>query len=230
MLEKFIEKHRALMELAGPDRVAFSSYVFEKLLALGRPVTILETGTMWKAKEENEMGAFTYIMADFIKTFTKGRLITVDISLEAIQTCMRTTKEFENIITYVCSDSVKYLQNLSNLDVSKIDLFYLDSYDLDLTNPIPSQTHHLKELEAVLGRVSPTAIISVDDNYMPKTWVDWILLNPDGSRGKVERIHTKDKILGKGTFIHERLLKEGWKCYIPKPDVADRKVLVFEQA
>jgi len=41
---------------------------------------------------------------------------------------------------------------------------YLDSYDFDPKNPIPSQKHHLKELCASMKNLRKGSIVVVDDN------------------------------------------------------------------
>ena len=59
----------------------------------------------------------------------------------------------------------------SVLELEKIkqpaDLIYLDSYDFEDNNPIPSMTHHLKELvsSAHIRVLSPGILMAVDDNF-----------------------------------------------------------------
>ncbi len=211
MIEKFLKKHKNIIDKDGGNRLEFCRFIFNRLANLGRPVTVLETGTMWVSPSENGMGAFTYMMADFIKTITKGRLITVDISQEALNTCIESTKEFADIISYCCSDSVQYLKDLKDIDIAAIDLFYLDSFDLVLTKPRPAQEHHLKEVEAIIERVSPNVVIAVDDNFLPGTWVDWLNLDKAGNVIKKERVQSGSSILGKATLINDFLLKKGWR-------------------
>ena len=60
---------------------------------------------------------------------TGGKLITIDISEKNINSCKEYTKEFADVIEYVTSDSVTYLESLSDEGVQNIDLFYFASFD-----------------------------------------------------------------------------------------------------
>ena len=40
----------------------------------------------------------------------------------------------------------KYIENISQKNISKLDLIYLDSLDLNIDNPEPSQDHGYKAL------------------------------------------------------------------------------------
>ncbi|MFO0000722.1 MAG: hypothetical protein ACK559_06310, partial [bacterium] len=52
--------------------------------------------------------------------------------------------------------------------------------------------------------------IAIDDNFLPNTWVMWNYFNKDGSVQRTERFETGDKILGKGMYCHEYLIKNNW--------------------
>ena len=43
-------------------------------------------------------------------------------------------------------------------------MVYLDSFDLDLKNPNPSQIHHLKELCAIVKNLQSHTLIVIDDH------------------------------------------------------------------
>jgi hypothetical protein len=78
-------------------------------------------------------------------------------------------------------DSVRVLSSL-NL---KVDLLYLDSFDLELNNPHPSQLHHLKELTSSIQLLKPGTLIAVDDHRLP------------------------EGIIGKGKYVDEYLSQIG---------------------
>ena len=170
---------------------------------------VVETGTMWNGLENNQ-GAFTLIFADFIKNYTGGKIITVDISTDHISNCQEFTKEFSHVIDYVVSDSVYYLKTLKDDFVSKIDLIFFDSYDVNLDEPLPSQIHHLRELLSVYDRLSDTVSLAVDDNLMPGHWVEWITSDPEGNVVDRKVITATNEILGKGTLINRFLLDNNW--------------------
>ena len=82
----------------------------------------------------------TYIFDDFINYYD-GEVASVDINPDNVAHAQKMVSERT---TVYCSDSVEFLWNIP--EKRKIDLLYLDSYDFEPENPIPSQKHHLKEL------------------------------------------------------------------------------------
>jgi len=208
--ETFIAPYRESLMKSGISRYKNYEYVINKLVAKKKPLNIVETGTMWSSFEDN-MGAFTLVFADLIKNWTGGSLTTIDISEKSILNCKETTKEFADVINYVLQDSVSYLESLNDDAVRAIDYFYFDSYDLNIPDPVPSQLHHYRELAAVYKRLSDGVIISVDDNYMPNTWVVWNTYNHLGETIDSTRYDVSNRLLGKGTLIDCFLQQENWK-------------------
>lgn len=209
-LEKFLEPYRKHLEWSGKSRLYYYERIITKLVNLNRPILVVETGTMWSKLEDN-MGAFTLVFGDLIKNWTGGKLITIDISSQNIETCKTTTSEFSDVIEYVVSDSVQYLENMPDELVKKIDFIYFDSYDFYVPDPIPSQLHHFRELMGVYKRLSPEVHIAVDDNFLPNCWVAWNTFNPDGSVATSTKYDTGPRMFGKGTLIDCFLIQEGWK-------------------
>ena len=210
-LEEFFIPYREMLETSGVSRLKYYEYIIEKLVSLNRPINIVETGTMWSSLKEN-MGAFTYVFGDLIKNHTGGKLITIDISEKNINSCKEYTKEFSDFIEYVTSDSITYLESLSDKDVQNIDFFYFDSYDLAIPDPIPSQLHHYRELAAVYKRLKPDVYLAVDDNFLPGNWVEWWTMDNEGNIvNKTKYDVGIYRILGKGTLIDHFLLTNGWK-------------------
>ena len=210
-LEEFLTPYKEMLEISGISRLKYYEYIIKKLVSLNRPINIIETGTMWINLEQN-MGAFTYIFGDLIKNHTGGKLITIDISEKNINSCKEYTKEFSDVIEYVTSDSVIYLESLSDKDVQNVDFFYFDSYDLAIPDPIPSQLHHYRELAAVYKRLKPDVYLAVDDNFLPGNWVEWWTKDNEGNIvNKTKYDVGIYRILGKGTLIDHFLLTNGWK-------------------
>jgi len=207
--ETFIEPYRDSLIKTGISRYKNYEYIINKLVAKNKPLKIIETGTMWSSVEDN-MGAFTLVFADLIKNWTGGILTTIDISEKSINNCKETTKEFADVINYVLQDSVSYLESLSDDEVASIDYFYFDSYDLSLPDPVPSQLHHYRELSAVYKRLADDVIVSVDDNFMPNTWVDWHTYNHHRELIDVTRYDIGNRLVGKGTLIDCFLQQENW--------------------
>jgi hypothetical protein len=183
----------------------FYKYVIPKLVAKNRPINVIETGSM----HDETQGLFTLIMGDLIKNWTGGRLYTVDISKDRIEECKRLTENFSDVIEYVHSDSIPFLQDFNKKHIN-IDLLMLDSYDLDMTNPHPSMDHHLKELAAIYSSINDGTTIAVDDNLGPNSWIDFHWYH-DNEITKTDRIYTKDRIIGKGGYVNSFLIANGWE-------------------
>lgn len=211
-VDKFIQKHKELLDLSSGGRTEHFRMIIKRLVALNKPLTIVETGTLW-APLDTPMGAFTYIFGDLIKNYTGGKLITIDINPKHIENAKHTTKEFEDVIEYVTSDSVEYLESMSDKEVEKVDFFYFDSYDFNVPDPIPSQLHHFRELTAVYKRISKDVILSVDDNLPPGCWVTWNIFDKGGDIVSNEKYWgtPPNRWFGKGTLIDCFLIEQGWE-------------------
>jgi len=204
--EMFIKPYKSFIENNDVGRLRYYEYAIKKLVSLNKPITVVETGTMWNGLDMNQ-GAFTLIFADLIKNHTGGKLITIDISEEHINLCKKYTEKYSDVIEYVVSDSVTYLSYLSDEEVKNISLLYLDSWDLNMLDPLPSQIHHMRELSSVYHRLSDNVLIAVDDNLMPDCWIEWF---PNGTQDEKVMVYSDKTIIGKGTLVDRFLLDNGW--------------------
>lgn len=147
----------------GPSFLITFFLLEQKALRGQKDFLIVETGSL-RTEPINipADGASTIIFDNFLKVYD-GVLHTVDLDLK----CQEMIRKYcsEKVIAYT-SDSVKFLENFN--EAEKIDVLYLDSYDLDVTNPEPSAEHHLKEIEVVFDRLKKGTIIIVDDNLIYK--------------------------------------------------------------
>jgi hypothetical protein len=100
-------------------------------------------------------------------------------------------------------DSVAFLKQIQHLTgVSKIHLFYLDSWDVDWNDPIPSAKHGRREMELIKPFLVPGTILIIDDT--PNS-IEWIPLT---DRQSAERFKRDFGVLpGKGAF-HNEVLKD----------------------
>jgi len=122
---------------------------------------IVETGCMRADHGKialGDDGASTYIFDDFINYYD-GNVVSVDINPNNAKHANELTSDRTEVY---CSDSVEFLWNLPVK--RKIDLLYLDSFDFEPEDPIPSQKHHLKELCAAMTKLRKGSLIVVDDN------------------------------------------------------------------
>ncbi len=121
--------------------------------------TIVETGTsrggLCNCAGD---GCGTMILGDYALQMG-ATLYSVDISAEALAGAARDLGERARCVHLVQNDSVAFLQDFNQ----PIDLLYLDSYDFEVDNPLPSQLHHLKEIQAAYHLLKPTSIVMIDD-------------------------------------------------------------------
>jgi len=156
-LQDFSVKYNALLA----NRYNTFYKIFEYLERLDKKkYFIVETGM---ARQENNYGGdgLSTILFDEYLNYRDGKIISVDISPQVVSFA---ASKISSKAELICSDSVSYLYNLSKQETPKLDLLYLDSFDLSWDNPHPSSLHHVKELLAIMHKVTPGTLIVVDDN------------------------------------------------------------------
>jgi hypothetical protein len=225
-MNKLLKPHSELLKNSPGNRYKFYNYITDYLLSLNRPVNVLETGTMFEP-HEIAAGSFTYIMGEMITNTLGGHLTTIDKDLTHLNSCKKFTYDFQENISYVCSDSVTYLNSLTPAEIYKIDLFYLDSLDIDLMDQGPSENHHLVEVETILPYVNANALICVDDNWLPNIWVEWNWYDDDGAFIDSKRIKSGDDIMGKGRLINKHLLSNNWTRITKLDEPTEQNAFVY---
>jgi hypothetical protein len=152
------------------------------LMEARKSKTLVETGT-FRSFDLGLLGFYgdggsTLIFGEWAYD-NEALLHSVDINPISIKTSKSSLGSNTNV-KFVCSDSVKFLSEFEN----QIDFLYLDSFDFELSNPFPSQRHHLKEIEAAYPNLTPSSIVMIDDCDLPYG--------------------------GKGTLVIAYLLERGW--------------------
>ena len=142
-----------IFQRADAFRLIFSSLELMKKTSYN----IVETGTTRKIGNWND-GQSSYLFQEFLKEHS-GNLKSVDINSENCNTAK--TILDSTICNVYCDDSVNFL---STIDSAKVDLFFLDSYDVDWNNCDLSAAHHLKEFKTIENNLKPGTIIAIDDN------------------------------------------------------------------
>ena len=104
-------------------------------------------------------GQSTVLLSRFVD-WHGGRLRSVDLDPTAVDT-VRSCIVSDRFCCH-CGDSVAWLE--SQTDLSTVDLFYLDSYDLDWHNDQASAEHHLREFQTIRPYLKPGALVAIDDN------------------------------------------------------------------
>jgi len=138
--------------------------IFDYLDTFDRPVCIVETGCARLPGNWEGDGQSTVLFDEYIKCKLPGSIVhTVDLDPKATDFCKSVVSD--KVIVHT-GDSVRVLREIgAQLTESSrtIDLLYLDSYDVDWDNPIPSAVHHLKELVSIIPWVRPETLVVVDD-------------------------------------------------------------------
>jgi hypothetical protein len=138
-------------------------YVFEHLDKLARPVFVVETGCVRNVGTWAEEGQSTILFDRFVSPLPGSVMHSVDLDPEATALCKSLVSSNVQLHT---GDSVAFLRLLARnppAGFRHIDVLYLDSFDIDFTNPHPSALHHMKELVAISTLIGPQTLVVVDD-------------------------------------------------------------------
>jgi hypothetical protein len=126
-----------------------------------------------------------------------GNVYSVDLDDRAVTLANSVTSD-KTLVT--CSDSVEYLKTFTQ----PIDLLYLDSYDVDFSNPLPSANHHLNEFNAVKHLLHKGSIVLIDDTPVSADWYDDAYSIPVNSP---KRTNFLPEMSGKGSLVNIELEK-----------------------
>ena len=97
----------------------------------------------------------TLLWDKFVNCFG-GKVLSVDLNKKAVNITNTQTTNKTNVFH---SNSLDYLPTITD----KIDFLYLDSYDVNFLNPLPSAEHHLKEFNCVKHLLHEGSIVLIDD-------------------------------------------------------------------
>ena len=119
---------------------------------------IVETGTLRNPGNWKD-GQSARLFTEFVDYHT-GSVRSVDIDPAAVDSARAAiaSDRFKS----TCEDSVLYLS--TQVDLNRVDLFYLDSYDVKWKDDHPSADHHLREFLTIEPHLKPGAIVVIDDN------------------------------------------------------------------
>lgn len=152
-----------------------------ELLKERKAKVFVETGTARYGDQQYiGDGGSTIIFGDWA-TQHHATLHSVDMDSAAIEKAKSVTKGYVKNINFCLSDSIEFLREFPQF----IDFLYLDSYEYNSSNPLPSQTHHLNEMMAAYPILHEKSVVMVDDCDLPEG--------------------------GQGKFVIEFLTERGWK-------------------
>ena len=157
-----------------------------------RDLNILETGMASAAGTRS-----TLLFDKYIRKYG-GKVWSVDYHQYPVN--FNRDKVCSNTKLYH-ADSVDFITNFEKYTGEKdikFDVIYLDSYDLDFYNPIPSGTHGLKEYKAVLPYIKSGTLLLIDDTPISPYCLD--------TRGdvyeKMIKFYERNLFMpGKGMFV-----------------------------
>ncbi len=163
-------------------RAATFALMFEHLDKFDRPVLIVETGCARRDPAIDESwaldGCSTFLFDRYIEIrgdaeprgTGRSEAHSVDIDPVAVRICAARAPW----VSVSAQDSIGFLQVMAESaeleEVGTPDLIYLDAFDYEATNPIPSAVHHYQELMAALPMIRPDTLLVVDDS--PATFDD----------------------------------------------------------
>jgi hypothetical protein len=193
-MASFLSEFDRLFASRLAQRATTFRQIFERLEARkSGDFLIVETGTLRRAGNWAGDGQSTLLFDRFVDVHG-GHVVSVDKDAAA---CAESRRVVSDRTQVVCCDSVQFFWRFS--PERTIDLVYLDSFDLDWNDPLPSSLHHLKELCVLLPKLRPGALIVVDDNA--------------NGRGKGELIRQLMESMGVEPVFDEHQI--GWELQAP---------------
>ena len=128
-----------------------------------------------------------------------GKLSTVDIIPESIE---RSKKFYDELfpdlgVDFYTGDSINFLNSFEG----KPNLVHLDSWDLEMPNPLSSMLHGWLEFSAIKDKMPTGSICIIDDNYLKGTVVYWNIFN-NGVHVNTQPIDVNYDVIGKGALVY----------------------------
>lgn len=159
-----------------------------------RPANILETGTSaWGTDSTRLWDAYVLQFG--------GAFWSVDLSPERR---LRLLRDMSFRTHLEVSDSVEFLEQwVEGHAGDRANLVYLDSWDVDWQDPLPSAAHGLAEWRAVLPALGQGSVIVIDDT--PKG-PDWL---PESERTACVAFHDDVGVWpGKGALVLKEIAED----------------------
>jgi hypothetical protein len=160
--------------------------IFDALPKPRRNLLVVETGCLRIPRNWDGDGQSTF-MFDALARDCNGLFFSIDITLESIDTARRACSSATQLIL---NDSVAALHALSRVVPMQASLLYLDSFDFDLANPMPSAIHHALELTAARSLIGSGTIVCVDDYALGSEGGKGMILDKFFSSIRAEVLHS----------------------------------------
>jgi hypothetical protein len=159
--------------------------IFDELLKSKGNVVIVETGCMRVPCNWEGDGQSTF-MLDALVQDRGGLFFSIDVALESIDAARRACSSMTQLIF---NNSVPALHALNRVIPTRASLLYLDSFDFDVDNPLPSAIHHSLELTAARSLIGSGTIVCVDDYALGSDGGKGMILDKFFSSVRAEVLH-----------------------------------------
>ena len=175
-----------------PNHINFLTFkeLFKNMDGIKNPV-ILESGIASAGTNS------TYLFNEYVRKYG-GFFWSVDINRDLVLNNMGNMCPATKL---VCDDSVNFFTNFvkyNNNENFKANIIYLDSYDLDFYNPIPSAEHGLKEYNALLPVCKKDTLLLIDDTPINPYWLPF---RNNMYNDMVKYYDNNSYVPGKGMFV-----------------------------
>ena len=146
-----------------PKHVNYLTFkeMFKNVDGLKNPI-ILESGIASAGTNS------TYLFNEYVRKYG-GFFWSVDINPYLVSTHSGNMCPATKL---VCDDSVNFFSNwVKENENLQANIIYLDSYDLDFYNPLPSAEHGLKEYLSLLPACKKETLLLIDDTPKKPYWL-----------------------------------------------------------
>jgi hypothetical protein len=158
----------------------------------------------------------------------QGKLSTVDIIPESIE---KSKKFYEELfpglgVDFYTGDSINFLNSFDG----KPNLVHLDSWDLEMPNPLSSMLHGWLEFSAIKDKMPSGSICIIDDNYLKGTVVYWNIFN-NGVHVDTQPIDVNYDVIGKGALVYHWInnYETDWVLVGNNYQAGDNVKLIFKK-
>lgn len=197
-IEQSVKNYKTIIEgVSGNtnrlEQVESLSMVLKKYFEFEN-IECIETG----ASQNFLDGCFGLFLCDLVNQ-TNGIYHSVDIEYNIVENSKKIYNQYypNTNVNHHVMDSIQFLQNYKGIP----NLVHLDSWDLDLENPIPSMLHGWLEFDAIKDKIPSGGICIIDDNFLKGTWVSWNIMS-DNVLIDNKIIDIDYDIIGKGALIY----------------------------
>jgi hypothetical protein len=188
-------------------------------------VECVETGVSYGSSDDN----FGLYLGKYISDYG-GKMVSVDIDDFRVNRSREFIAENLPSLNYKATtqDSVEFIKEYKGSP----NLVHLDSYDLNINNPIPSMLHHWFEFVEIKDKMKSGSILLIDDNFFRGTTVYWNTLDNFGNIINTTDVYINYEVVGKGSLVYhavkEKKIKD-WELIGNHYSVGPNHKLIFRK-